>query len=587
MAAVATSVRTDYCGSLTRADVGRRVRLGGWVHRRRDLGGLLFIDLRDREGLVQLALDSRWTPAGALAAAQAAGPETVVLVEGEVTVRLEPGRDEAMASREVEVRVAELRIVGPAETPAIPVARLPGEELASEDLRLRHRVLDLRRPELQRNLVLRHRLLQRARHALTELGFLEIETPILTKPTPEGARDYLVPSRVHPGEFYALPQSPQIYKQLLMVAGYDRYFQIARCFRDEDLRADRQPEFTQVDLEAAFVGGEDVQAVVERVLVDLWAEAGEVAQAPFPRLAWREAMERFGVDKPDLRFGFELRDLSPLVGGDAAPFVRDGLAAGGRLRGIVAPVELSRKELDGLSAQAKDAGAGGLIWARRGGEAWEGQGVKALGAGCLDRLGGRAGEVLLAVVAPDAASSAALHAVRTALCRRPGVEPLQRHAFAWVVDFPLFERDPATGTHAPAHHPFTAPHPDDMGRLDADPGSCRALHYDVVYNGSELGSGSIRITDPAVQRHIFALLGIPEAEQRRRFGFLLDGLAAGAPPHGGFALGFDRIAMVLAGASSLREVIAFPKTTAARALFEGAPTPVAAEDLAALHLKVT
>ena len=587
MAAVATSVRTDYCGSLTRADVGRRVRLGGWVHRRRDLGGLLFIDLRDREGLVQLALDSRWSPAGALAAAQAAGPETVVLVEGEVTVRVEPGRDEAMASREVEVRVAELRIVGPAETPAIPVARLPGEELASEDLRLRHRVLDLRRPELQRNLVLRHRLLQRARHALTELGFLEIETPILTKPTPEGARDYLVPSRVHPGEFYALPQSPQIYKQLLMVAGYDRYFQIARCFRDEDLRADRQPEFTQVDLEAAFVGGEDVQAVVERVLVDLWAEAGEVAQAPFPRLAWREAMERFGVDKPDLRFGFELSDLSPLAGDDAAPFVRDGLAAGGRLRGIVAPVELSRKELDGLSAQAKDAGAGGLIWARRGGEAWEGQGVKALGAGCLDRLGGRAGEVLLAVVAPDAASSAALHAVRTALCRRPGVEPLQRHAFAWVVDFPLFERDPATGTHAPAHHPFTAPHPDDMGRLDADPGSCRALHYDVVYNGSELGSGSIRITDPAVQRHIFALLGIPEAEQRRRFGFLLDGLAAGAPPHGGFALGFDRIAMFLAGASSLREVIAFPKTTAARALFEGAPTPVAAEDLAALHLKVT
>ena len=587
MAAEATSIRTDYCGSLTRADVGRRVRLGGWVHRRRDLGGLLFIDLRDREGLVQLALDPRWTPATALAAGQAAGPETVVLVEGEVTVRLEPGRDEAMASREIEVRVAELRIAGPAGTPAIPVARLPGEELASEDLRLRHRVLDLRRPELQRNLVLRHRLLQRARRTLTELGFLEIETPILTKPTPEGARDYLVPSRVHPGEFYALPQSPQIYKQLLMVAGYDRYFQVARCFRDEDLRADRQPEFTQIDLEAAFVGGEDVQAVVERVLVDLWAEAGEAPQAPFPRLPWREAMERFGVDKPDLRFGFEIRDLSPLAGDDAAPFVRDALAAGGRLRGIVAPVELSRKELDGLSARAKDAGAGGLIWARCGGEGWEGQGVKALGAGCLERLGGRGGEVLLAVAAPDAVSSAALHAVRTALCRRPGAEPLQPHAFAWVVDFPLFERDPVTGMHAPAHHPFTAPHPDDAGRLDADPGSCRALHYDVVYNGSELGSGSIRITDPAVQRRIFALLGIPEAEQRRRFGFLLDGLSSGAPPHGGFALGFDRIAMFLAGAPSLRDVIAFPKTTAARALFEGAPTPVAAEELAALHLTVT
>ncbi|HSE26994.1 MAG TPA: aspartate--tRNA ligase [Gemmatimonadales bacterium] len=587
MSVEATTLRTHRCGSLTRADAGRQVRLGGWVHRRRDLGGILFIDLRDRAGLVQLALDPRWTPPEVLAVAQAAGPETVVLVEGEVAIRLEPGRDEAMASRDVEVRVASFRVSGPAETPVIPVARLPGEELAAEDLRLRHRVLDLRRPELQRNLTLRHRLLQRARRTLSELEFLEIETPILTKPTPEGARDYLVPSRVHPGEFYALPQSPQLYKQLLMVAGYDRYFQIARCFRDEDLRADRQPEFTQIDLEASFVGQEDVQSAVERVLVDLWAEAGEKVSAPFPRLAWRDALERYGIDKPDLRFGMELRDLSTRVGADAAPFVREALAAGGRLRAIVSAAGLSRKDLDGLTDLAKAAGAGGLLWARRGAEGWEGQGVKAVGAALLAALEARPGELLLAAVGPDAVTSAALHAVRSALCRRPEVVPAHRHAFAWVVDFPLFETDPATGRHVPAHHPFTAPHPDDVARLDAMPGACRALHYDVVYNGNELGSGSIRITDPAVQRHILALLDIPEAEQRRRFGFLLDGLAAGAPPHGGFALGMDRIVMLLAGASSLRDVIAFPKTTAARALFEGAPSPVDPRDLAALHLTVT
>ncbi len=587
MSVEATSLRTHRCGSLTRTDAGRQVRLGGWVHRKRDLGGILFIDLRDRAGLVQLALDPRWTPAEAVAAAQSAGPETVVQVEGEVAIRLEQGRDETMASRDVEVRVASFRVIGPAETPAIPVARLPGEELAAEELRLRHRVLDLRRPELQHNLLLRHRLLQRARRTLSDLEFLEIETPILTKPTPEGARDYLVPSRVHPGEFYALPQSPQLYKQLLMVAGFDRYFQVARCFRDEDLRADRQPEFTQIDLEASFVGPEDVQAAVERVLVDLWAEAGEVVGAPFPRLAWRDALERYGSDKPDLRFGLEIRDHSAGVGPDAAPFVRDALAAGGRLRGITVAAELSRKDLDGLAGVAKAAGAGGLLWARRGGEGWEGQGVKAVGASLLATAEARPGELLLAAVGPDAVTSAGLHAVRSALCHRPGAVVLTRHAFAWVVDFPLFEADPDTGRHVPAHHPFTAPHPDDVARLDADPESCRALHYDVVYNGNELGSGSIRITDPAVQRHILALLGIPEAEQRRRFGFLLDGLAAGAPPHGGFALGMDRIAMLLAGASSLREVIAFPKTTAARALFEGAPSPVDPRDLAALHLTVT
>ena len=584
----ATALRTHRCGELTRAQVGHRVRLGGWVHRRRDLGGLVFIDLRDRAGLVQLSCNPAWTPAPVMELAASLGAETVVLVSGTVELRPEVARDSELGTREVELHVTELQVVGPAETPVIPVARKEKEDLPAEELRLKHRVLDLRRPELQRNLQLRHRLLQRARRSLTELEFLELETPILTKPTPEGARDYLVPSRVHPGEFYALPQSPQIYKQLLMVAGFDRYFQIARCFRDEDLRADRQPEFTQIDLEASFVSSEDIQDVVERVLVDLWDEAGVRVPRPFPRLGYQEALERFGSDKPDLRFGYEIRDLTPLVGADAAAFLAGSLSAGGRLRGIIVAggAAYSRKEIDGLTQAAKDAKAGGLIWARRAGEAWEGQGVKAVGQALLAALGGADGDLLLAVAGPDSVTSPALNAVRGELTRRPEVRPTTAHAFCWIVDFPLFEMNPETGRHEPAHHPFTAPHPADLDRLERDPGSCRALHYDAVYNGNELGSGSIRITDPSVQRLIFTLLGVSEAEIRRRFGFLLDGLGAGAPPHGGFALGFDRITMLLCGATSLRDVIAFPKTTAARALFEGAPTRVDRAELRALHLEV-
>jgi aspartyl-tRNA synthetase len=583
-----TSLRTHSGGRLTRDDAGRQVRLGGWVHRRRDLGGLVFIDLRDRNGLVQLSFDPAYTPKEVLERAAGCGVETVILAAGTVVVRPHAARDAGMVSREVEVQVTGLEVVGPAETPAIPVGRKENEELPAEELRLKHRVLDLRRPELQANLILRHRLLQRARRTMSAQGFLELETPILTKPTPEGARDYLVPSRVHPGEFYALPQSPQIYKQLLMVAGFDRYFQIARCFRDEDLRADRQPEFTQIDLEASFVSQDDVLGVVETVLVALWEEAGHTIPRPFPRLAWREAMERFGIDKPDLRYGFEIRDLTTLAGPELAPFLRDAVGAGGRIRGILAAAAeaVSRKDLDGFAAVARDAGGGGLVWARKG-EAWEGQGVKALGAGTLAGLDAAPGDLLLAVAGSDTVTSPALHAVRTALIRRLGPPAGTDHAFLWVVDFPLFEPDPATGAPVFVHHPFTAPHPEDVPFLTTEPTRCRALHYDAVYNGTELGSGSIRITDPAVQRIVFGLLGIAPEEIRRRFGFLLDGLAAGAPPHGGFAVGFDRVAMLLAGAPSLRDVIAFPKTTAARALFEGAPTTVAAADLAALHLQVT
>jgi aspartyl-tRNA synthetase len=583
----ATSLRTHRAGSLTRAHAGHTVRLGGWVHRVRDLGGLLFLDLRDRDGLVQLSFDPRWTPADVMARAASLGAESVVLVEGTVELRPEPGRDRGMPSWEVEVHVTALTLVGPAVTPAIPVARKEGEDLAAEELRLRHRILDLRRPELQKNIILRHRLLQRARRTLSELGFLEIETPILTKPTPEGARDYLVPSRVHPGEFYALPQSPQIYKQLLMMAGFDRYFQIARCFRDEDLRADRQPEFTQIDIESSFVGQDDVMAYVERVLADLWDEGGHQVPRPFRRLSWREAMERWGVDKPDLRYALEITDLTSRVGADAAPFVSDAITGGGRLRALVVQgAAFSRKDLDQLTALAKESGAGGLIWARRTGAGWEGQGTKALGAATLQALGGAEGETLLAVVGPDRVTSPALHAVRTELIRRGTLTPVTAHAFCWVADFPLFEKDEATGEWVFTHHPFTAPHPEDTAFFDSDPGRCRALHYDAVYNGNELGSGSIRITDPAVQGAVFQKLGIGAEEQRRRFGFLLDALASGAPPHGGFAIGFDRVAMLLAGAPSLRDVIAFPKTTAARALFEGAPTSVNAKDLEALHIRV-
>lgn len=585
---IPTSLRSHGCGELRREQSGTPVRLGGWVHRVRDLGGLIFIDLRDRSGIVQLSFDPKWTPAAAMAVASQVGAEAVLLVEGAVELRPEAGRDTQLATRDVEVHVTGCRLAGPAVTPAIPVARKEGEELPAEELRLKHRILDLRRPDLQHNLLLRHRLLQRARRTLTDLDFLEIETPILTKPTPEGARDYLVPSRIHRGEFYALPQSPQIYKQLLMVAGYDRYFQIARCFRDEDLRADRQPEFTQIDLEASFVTADDVQRVVERVLVDQWEEAGHTIARPFRRLAFAEAMEKYGIDKPDLRYPLEIQDLSAHVGADAAAFVTDAMTRGGRLRGLLVPggAGLSRKDLDALTALARESRAGGLIWARRTAAGWEGQGTKALGQTFLAAVRAREGDLLLAVPGPDSVTSPALAAVRLEAPRRAGIKPTAPHAFCWIVDFPLFELDPETGGHTFAHHPFTAPHPDDRDKLESDPGRCRAQHYDAVYNGVELGSGSIRITDQALQRTVFRLLGIADADIRRRFGFLLDGLAAGAPPHGGFAVGFDRVAMLLAGAGSLRDVIAFPKTTAARALFEGAPVPVARGDLEALHLKV-
>jgi aspartyl-tRNA synthetase len=564
------------------------VKLGGWVHRRRDLGGIVFLDLRDRAGLVQVAVGPAWSPADVYAGAGALGAETVVVVEGEVVARPANMKNPDLATGDVEVHVTSLQVVGPAETPAIPVARGKGEELPAEELRLRHRHLDLRRPEMQANLILRHRLLQRARRTLTELEFLEIETPILTKPTPEGARDYLVPSRVHPGEFYALPQSPQIYKQLLMVSGFDRYFQLARCFRDEDQRLDRQPEFTQIDLEASFVGVEDVIAVVEAVLVALWDEAGHTISRAFPRLAWRDAMERYGTDKPDLRYDYALADWTTPVAPLGVPFFGRP-ANGARVRALAVPggAALSRKDVDQLAETAKQLGGSGLAWVKRQGDQVTGSVGKHFTAETLGKLGVRDGDAALIAAGLDRVTSPVLDRVRQEVIRRLAPAPKADHAFCWVVDFPLFQPDPATGQPVFAHHPFTAPHPDDVALLDTQPFACRALHYDAVYNGNELGSGSIRITDPVMQRKIFAHLGLTPADVDARFGFLLQALAAGAPPHGGFAVGFDRVAMLLAGAPSLRDVIAFPKTTAARALFEGAPSPARPEDIAALHIEVT
>ncbi|HEU5261579.1 MAG TPA: aspartate--tRNA ligase [Gemmatimonadales bacterium] len=584
-----TSRRTHRCGELRSQHVGQRVRLGGWVHRRRDLGGIVFLDLRDRAGIVQVAVGPG-APDEVRRSAGSLSSETVVEVEGEVVARPANMRNPDLATGEIEVHPTRLVVVGPAVTPAIPVARTKGEELPAEELRLRHRHLDLRRPEMQVALTLRHRLLQRARKTLSDLEFLEIETPILTKPTPEGARDYLVPSRVHAGEFYALPQSPQIYKQLLMISGFDRYFQLARCFRDEDLRNDRQPEFTQIDLEASFVGMDDVLAFVEAVLIALWEEAGHAVARPFPRLPWREAMERFGTDKPDLRYDLPIADWTAHVKPLGVPFFQSALKDGARVRGLAVKGggALSRNDVDQLAEAAKQLGGSGLAWVKRAGEQISGSVGKHFSAETLGQLGVGDGDAALIAVGPDRVTSPVLDRVRQEVIRRLAPQPKVAHAFVWVVDFPLFVPDPETGTPVFAHHPFTSPHPNDLaaGRLEADPLACRALHYDAVYNGNELGSGSIRITDPVVQRKVFAQLGLTAEEAEARFGFLLKALQAGAPPHGGFAIGFDRVVMLLAGAASLRDVIAFPKTTAARALFEGAPAPASPSDLAALHIEL-
>jgi aspartyl-tRNA synthetase len=613
-----TAFRSHRVGTLRAEHVGQPVKLSGWVHRRRDLGGLIFIDLRDRSGRVQLSFGPDFTPADVFERARKLGNEWVITVEGDVAARPAGNINNELATGAIEVHVTALDILNESLPPAIPVAVSMTDELPAEELRLRYRYLDLRRDDLQRALELRHRAAHIVREHLNSEGFLEIETPMLTRRTPEGARDYLVPSRVHPGEFYALPQSPQIYKQLLMVAGYDRYFQIARCLRDEDLRADRQPEFTQIDAEMSFVTEEDVFAVGEGMIAALWRGiAGVELATPFPRLTYREAMDRFATDKPDMRFGLEVGDYTELLQGADFRVFQDTRESGARIRGITIPGggALSRKDLDQLADIAKSGGAGGALWVRRTEEGLNGTFAKALTGGILDRFYEVAllnvGDLFVGVVGQFRTTlksdggnvqtvDAALDLLRRHLANKVNVTRTTEHHWSWVTEFPMFDWDPDEGRLVAAHHPFTMPHVDDVPRIieatrDGPPSqdAAKALYaaglrsraYDAVYNGNEMASGSIRIHDQQLQRHVFRALGLSESEAESKFGFLLEAFRFGAPPHGGFAFGFDRLAMLLAGMTSLRDVIAFPKTTAARALFEGAPATVSDRELKDLHIK--
>ncbi|HEX7484528.1 MAG TPA: aspartate--tRNA ligase, partial [Vicinamibacterales bacterium] len=514
--------------------------------------------------------------------------EFVIGVKGAVRMRAAEAMNPRMATGGVEVAAAELRVLNEAAVPPFQIA--DEATLASDDLRLRYRYLDLRRPKLQANIGLRHRVTMAVRKYFDEQGFWEVETPVLGKSTPEGARDYLVPSRVHPGEFYALPQSPQLFKQLLMIAGTDRYFQIVKCFRDEDLRADRQPEFTQVDVEMSFVRPQSVFDLIEPLMQQVFRVIGRDVSVPFGRMPYAEAMARYGSDKPDLRCGLEIQEMSPVFRESTFTPFRDALAAQGVVRGIVVPggAKYSRKQLDTLTDQARQAGASGLVWVRHADGGVKSPALKGAGEAtlrlALERAG--AGErdlVLLAAGAPDSTSKV-LGQLRLTIAKEEGLLPPDAFAFTWVTDFPMFEWDEEESRFAAMHHPFTSPVPEDLGRLESEPGNVRAQAYDLVLNGSEIGGGSIRIHDASVQARIFKAIGLTDEEATRRFGFFLQALSYGTPPHGGIALGLDRIVAMLAGESSIREVIAFPKTAAAVDQMTGAPTEVDARQLRDLHL---
>jgi aspartyl-tRNA synthetase len=578
--------RTHTCGALRLADVGSSAVLLGWIHRVRDLGGLLFLDVRDRHGITQVMVPN---DSPLMGTAKKLRPEYVVAVVGAVRRRDADTVNPKLDTGEVEVVAGEIRLLNEAKTPPFPIA---DDTPVSEDVRLRYRYLDLRRPRLQYNLGLRHRVTMAIRKYFDAAGFWEIETPILNKSTPEGARDYLVPSRVHPGQFFALPQSPQLFKQILMIAGTDRYFQIVKCFRDEDLRADRQPEFTQVDVEISFAHVDLVFGLIEPLIVEVFKEIGVHVPTPFRRMPYAEATANYGSDKPDLRFGLEIVDVSS-VWADA-PFnaFRKLVADGGAVRALVVPgaARYSRSELDALVDQAKQLGAVGIMWARKI-EGGVNTNVKAAGEDKLleSMAAAGAGDQDLILLAggstPDDASKL-LGAFRLSLARKENLIPANTYAFAWVVDFPLLEWDPEAKRWGAMHHPFTAPRDEDGPLLDSEPSRARAKAYDLVLNGSEIGGGSIRIHDAAMQSRIFQLLNISDEDAKLRFGFFVDALQYGTPPHGGIALGLDRMVAILANESSIREVIAFPKTAAAVDLMSGAPSAVDQRQLDELKLRV-
>jgi len=583
--------RTHYCTDLNASHIGQEVCLMGWVQRRRDHGGLIFIDLRDRTGLVQLALDPDRDPE-AHAKAEKVRNEFVLAAKGVVSPRPEGTVNPKMKTGEVEIEIRELRILNQAQTPPF---MLDEYTEVAENLRLKYRYLDLRRESVQQNLIARHKVAKTVRNYLDANGFLEIETPVLTKSTPEGARDYLVPSRVNPGTFYALPQSPQLFKQLLMVSGFDRYFQIVKCFRDEDLRADRQPEFTQIDCEMSFVDREDVIAVMEGMIARIFKEILDVELSlPMPRMSYAEALDRYGVDNPDLRFALELKEITEIVKGCGFKVFADVAGKGNMVKALNAKgcATLSRKDIDDLTAFSAIYGAKGLAWVKiQEDGSWQSPIAKFFSDDELkaidQALGSEPGDLILFVADTAQIANESLGRLRGHLGHKLGLAKPDEFKFVWITEFPLLEWDGESRRHVAVHHPFTAPLDEDIPLLDSDPGKARAKAYDLVLNGSEIGGGSIRIHDQAVQARMFKLLGIGDEEAQEKFGFLLDALQYGAPPHGGIAFGLDRIMMILTGADSIRDVIAFPKTQKATCLLSDAPGEVDEKQLLELAIRST